>query len=105
MQDQNSLNELDALAEELTLRTEVSELGAIRYYNENNEIHRVHGPAIIYPNGDGSWFQNGKRHRLDGPALTWPDGTKFWYINGVHCTEGDFNVHPLVIAHKSKIAL
>lgn len=29
-------------------------------------------------------------HRLDGPAIEWIDGTKFWYINGKYYTEQEF---------------
>ena len=127
MQNQ-SLDELDALAEELTLRREVDKDGIIRYYNSDNKLHRIHGPAVIWDDGSEDWYQNGKMHRLDGPAIIFTDGTmewyqdgkrhcldgpsitepggyKSWYIDGVHYTEDEFNAHPLVIAHKSKDVL
>ena len=74
--------ELDQLAEELTRRREVDKHGIIRYFNENDELHRIHGPAVIYVNGDNAW-----------------------YINGIEYSKKDFNAHPLVIAHRAKAAL
>ena len=102
MQNQNN-NELDALAEELTLQIEINGRGTIRYYNNKDELHRVNGPAVIYPGGSKVWYQNNKLHRLDGPAETWADESKSWYINGVKYSEKDFNKHPDVINYaKSK---
>lgn len=39
-------------------------------YEKRNTIvpHREDGPAIIYDDGDETWWLNGERHRLDGPA-------------------------------------
>ena len=101
MQNQN--NELDALAEELTLLIEVNDYGTIRYYNSDNKLHRVNGPAVIYTNGDKSWIQNDKYHRLDGPAIVCSDGVRSWYIDGKYHSEEAFKANPLVIAYaKSK---
>ena len=76
------------------------------WYNENNQFHRVGGPAVEYANGFKAWYINGKKHRVDGPAVDgggigarewwvnglchrekapaveWFDGTKEWYLNG-----------------------
>ena len=95
--------ELDILAEELILQREIDEIGTIRYYNSNNQLHRVGGPAVIHTNGTLVWCQNGQYHRLDGPAVFWADGFKLWYINDIRYNEEEFNVHPLVIEYaKSK---
>jgi len=56
--------------------------GAIKFYNEKGQSHRLDGPAIEYPDGHKEWWANNKLHRLDGPAVEWPDGTKFWWVNG-----------------------
>jgi len=56
--------------------------GTIRFYNEDRELHRSNGPAIIHPDGTKVWFINGNRHRLDGPAVEYINGTKEWWING-----------------------
>ena len=58
MQNQNN-NELDALAEELTLRREIDHNNIIRYYNGDNKLHRHHGPAVIEPTGTKYWYTNG----------------------------------------------
>ena len=42
----------------------------VRYYDENDELHRIDGPAVEYTNGSKYWFVEGKYHRLDGPAIS-----------------------------------
>ncbi len=79
----------EQLAELLTLTQSVDEVGTIRYRNSEAELHRLHGPAVIYTDGSQRWYYNGVRHRSDGPAMTWPDGSKSWYQNGLlHRTDG-----------------
>ena len=102
MQNQRN-NELEQLAEELTLRREVDKEGNIYYYNSNDEVHRVNGPAVINCNGVEYWLQNDKYHRLDGPAIVYPNRPALWCINGKIYTKAGFNAHPLVISHKGKI--
>lgn len=93
------------LAELLTLRKEVDIDGNIRYYNKDNQLHRIHGPAVIdtdgsklwyindenhredgpageYSNGDKEWRLNDLLHREDGPAIEWANGDKEWWLNG-----------------------
>ena len=125
-QNNNELDALDQLAEELKSHVVVDGGRVIRYYNSDNQLHRINGPAAIYPNGtefwcqngeyhrkDGpalnwyngakEWYQNDKPHRLDGPAVIWPNGDRFWYIDGIRYPEERFNAHPDVIAYaKSK---
>lgn len=72
----------DILSELLTLRKEVDRNGCIVYYNNDNQIHRIHGPAIIWPDGLTIWCQNHQYHRADGPAISWPDGDKEWWEDG-----------------------
>ena len=50
--------------------------------NEEGQMHRDDGPAMIWPDGTKLWYQNDKRHRTDGPAVIFPTGTKQWYLNG-----------------------
>ena len=50
--------------------------------------HHVHHsfndePAVIWPDGTKSWYNNGKRHRETGAAIIWSDGTKSYFLNGV----------------------
>jgi len=70
-------------------RKETNKYGHVKYYNKNNKLHRVNGPAIEFLDGSKFWYKNGKLHREDGPALEYSDGTKLWYINGeLHRLDG-----------------
>ena len=60
----------------------VDRYGTRRYYNGAGQLHRLEGPAVIWPNGNCEWYQNGLRHRIDGPAIEWPDGSVEWWLNG-----------------------
>ena len=51
-------------------------------YKLDEKRHRTDGPAVVWYNGDKSWWLNGKRHRLDGPAIIHNDGSEEWYANG-----------------------
>lgn len=81
-----------------TYKVTVEEWGTIRWYNENNELHREDGPAIEWFNGSKSWYLNGNLHREDGPAAEYSDGYKAWFLNGkrhredgpaIECSNGD----------------
>lgn len=37
-------------------------------WGENGKLHRIGGPARIWPDGAEEWRQNGFLHRTDGPA-------------------------------------
>ena len=88
----NESNPSDAaLAELLSLTMEVNDNGATIYRNQHGHCHRIHGPAVIWADGDCEWYQNDLLHRTDGPALTWPDGDKYWYLNGRKLTEEECN--------------
>ena len=60
----------------------ISNDGTKRWYNDKDQIHRLDGPAILYPNGTEFWYKNNKLHRTDGPAVTYKDGEELWFING-----------------------
>jgi hypothetical protein len=63
-------------------KCEIDEFGMKRWFNEEGELHRLDGPAIVQPNGSKEWCVNGKLHRIDGPAVEWYDGGKVWWVNG-----------------------
>ena len=45
----------------LKYRVEVSpDTGTRRYYNSANQLHSDVGPAIVYTDGTGVWYQNGR---------------------------------------------
>jgi hypothetical protein len=50
-------------------------------------LHRVDGPALIYPNGTKEYYQDGQLHRMDGPAIEHADGTKEYYQNNLRHRE------------------
>lgn len=68
--------------------------GTIKYYNEQDQLHRVDGPAIFWKNsGDKEWWFNGQRHRDDGPAIEFRN-LKIWYLHGKrHREDGPAVLH------------
>ena len=80
----------EILAELLTLTCVVDELGTIRYLNSEGQLHRVHGPAVIYKDGAEYWFQDGLRHSTYGPAVIYADGISFWYLHGDSMSEPEW---------------
>jgi hypothetical protein len=68
----------------------INEFGEIFYYNDNNLLHRINGPAFNDGKGTKWWYINGKPHRLDGPAIEC-DGIELWYIYGqyIPCKDND----------------
>ncbi len=48
----------------------------------NGKLHRNHGLAIIWPDGDQKWYQNGNLHRNGGPAVI-KNGKQEWYQHGI----------------------
>ena len=115
----------DALAELMTLTVTVTKDGT-RYRNSDGQLHRVHGPAIIYETGgcvwylnshihrtggpavehsDGSryWYQHGNRHREDGPAVEWSDGDCDWWLNGEQLDgEAEYTAQLVLLSLPSK---
>jgi hypothetical protein len=71
---------------------DVDDLGIVRWYNSEWELHREDGPAVEFSNGTKHWFINGKEHRVDGPAVECygeNGGNKYWYIDGrLHRLDG-----------------
>jgi len=65
----------------------VEYLSGIKQWRLNGKVHRVDGPAIIYPKGTKDWYVNGKLHRVDGPAIEWFNGWKVWFVYGNEVTE------------------
>ena len=79
----------DALIDALTGYVTTDTNGTVRYYNSTGELHRIDGPAVIYPGGAFAWFHNGRRHHIGGPAIIFANGEEHWYQNDVlHRTDG-----------------
>ena len=88
----NESNPCDAaLAELLTLTMEVNDNGATIYRNQHGHCHRIHGPAVIWADGEKWWIQHGQLHRTDGPAIEYADGRRSWYVDGKKLTEQEFH--------------
>ena len=65
----------------------------MEWRNEQGELHRECGPAVIYANGDYEYYLDGKLHRAEGPAVRWTDEDgdikTEWYWDGkLHRAEG-----------------
>ena len=58
--------------------------GRAEYWKDKlGNYHRLNGPAIVFANGDTSWFKHGVPHRDDGPAREWfTRGIEAWYKDG-----------------------
>ena len=54
----------------------------VKYWYENDQLHRVGGPAVESINGSTYWYQNNRLHRIEGPAIEHVDGIKQWFENG-----------------------
>lgn len=64
-----------------TYKVTVDGYKIIRWYNDNDKLHRLDGPAFEDVNNYKAWWVDGKRHRLDGPAVEWVNGSKEWWVN------------------------
>ena len=63
--------------------------GTKRWVNDDNRLHRLDGPAVIYYDDDKMWYKNGKIHRENGPAIIQTDGQKRWYIHDKEYDKND----------------
>ena len=69
--------------------------GDIVYYKKDTKIfHNPYGPAYTDKNGYKGYWIEGKVHRLDGPARIWPDDNVSYFINGRQLSEEEFESHP-----------
>jgi len=62
--------------------------GAIEWRDEEGKLHRVGGPARVFPSGREEWFRHGHLHRADGPAVLHANGSVKYYVDGVRHREG-----------------
>lgn len=64
------------------------------FRNENGQIHRLDGPAMIDTDGTKRYFVNGELHREDGPAVEFPyapeDNRYIWRAVGLNLADADF---------------
>ena len=63
--------------------------GIIRYYDANGgDLHRIGGPAVIYPNGTTWWYENGSNHSEGRVSTIYGDGEIWYYLNGLRKLHG-----------------
>jgi hypothetical protein len=78
----------------------------IKYFNENNDLHREDGPAYFDSWGFKHWFKNGKLHNEVSHALEYPNGNKIYYYNGIRIhVESDKNLLKEIFKIKLKVFL
>ena len=56
--------------------------------------HRVGGPAVIDKSSGKEWWSHGKRHRVGGPAVEGPSGNQWWVYGKQHRDDGPAVVSP-----------
>lgn len=71
------------------LKKVVKDNGTVEYYNDNDKLHNLNGPAIEYSNGDKSWYKNGERHRENGPAIEWSNINEY-YLNNILYSKDEY---------------
>ena len=59
----------DEFCSALTLCHEIDDYGTVIWYNRDDELHRIDGPALEEADGSKEWYLNGDLHREDGPAV------------------------------------
>ena len=80
------VTELNLAIEKLSWREQTydhkaeDDFGGDRFYNIDNELHRLGDYAAVEEDGTRIWYQNGEIHREDGPAIIYPDGSMEWFI-------------------------
>lgn len=66
--------------------TKTDDDGTVRYYDENNKLHREGGPALERPDGYKEWYLNGECHRDGAPAIEDANG---FNLNGLSENKSD----------------
>lgn len=69
---------------------EINKFANLIWKNEKSEWHRDKGPAVIRNDGCIQYCFNNHLHRLDGPAMIWPDGQKFYWIYDKEYTKAEY---------------
>ncbi len=74
----------------------------VEYRNENNQLHRTDGPAVVcyYENGQvqrESYYLDDKLHRTDGPSDVWyfkngQVSSEHYHFNGQKLSKSDWEL-------------
>lgn len=65
---------------------DLTQVASVWYFR--GKIHRIDGPAVIYPDMTEEWWLDDKLHRDDGPAEIRDDGTCVWRLYGIIHRDG-----------------
>ena len=84
--------------EMLSTQTPISSGKVQRWYDENNNLHREDGPAVICTYGSQFWYKHGKQHREDGPAVISTTYEEWWCNGKLHREDGPaFKYHSNIV--------
>jgi hypothetical protein len=75
----------------------------ILYYNENRELHRLDGPAIIDSDGTKIWCKNNLYHREDGLAVESIVGNEYYYYGRKIFASSDKEFNKFIFKIKMKL--
>ena len=78
------------------------------WFNNDDQHHRIGGPASISSNGMKGWFVNGKPHRLDGPAFEMLSGCvdcKEYWVDGIQLFPNQNFTTNIPKSEEEKVAL
>lgn len=71
-----------------TYTVRIWENGTKYWYNEINQLHNEHGPAVELIDGTKCYCLNDKLHKTDGPAIERADGSKEYWLNSMEYSYG-----------------
>ena len=80
-------------------------INGIEKWSCGYKLHRVDGPAIIFPDGEQRWVVNGIWHRTDGPAAIQQNGDVSWYLDGYNYSFNQWLLVNTVISAEQKVML
>ena len=63
--------------------------GWIQWIDDEGLLHRVDGPAWVWPDGTQYWFNHDRDHFVHGPSDLYADGRLAWYEDGEYLRERD----------------
>jgi len=87
---------IDSVLSESQSHLIVAQNGDMRWFDDENRLHREDGPAFIWKAGHGivayghAWCKRGKLHRMDGPAVEIEGKQSEWWVDGRQLTEEEF---------------
>jgi len=80
----------------------IKSLKGVYSLKKDHVIHNETAPAIIADDGRKEWWQNNEWHRLDGPARIYKNRYKIFLINDDMFSEEEYWCHPLVVQNTIK---